>query len=147
MNEKTIKNRKYRTKLKRLFGLLEEKIEIEIVLHQIDNFIYIKAYHAKDLIVKMINVVYKEEYIYICDIRDYIHSRYINKGIGTQMMSILIEFAKENGIKRIEGKLGVIDKETHGDRLEHFYIKQGFNINYYDVQRDGFCADIVKYIE
>ena len=59
------------------------------------------------------------------------YTSYINKGYGTQMMNILLEFAKENGYKRIVGKLSDVDNSDafdpeHRERQIHFYKKFGF---------------------
>ena len=61
------------------------------------------------------------------------YTSYINKGYGTQMMNMLLEFAKENGYKKIVGKLSNVDDSDifdpeHRERQLHFYKKFGFKI-------------------
>ena len=61
------------------------------------------------------------------------YSNFINKGYGTEMMNMLLKFAKENGYKKITGILSKDDANstsdpTHRDRQIHFYKKFGFEI-------------------
>jgi GNAT superfamily N-acetyltransferase len=61
------------------------------------------------------------------------YTNHINKGYGTQMMNMLIEYAKENNYKTITGNLSEVDNNTttdphHKDRQIHFYKKFGFKI-------------------
>lgn len=50
-----------------------------------------------------------------------------NKGYGSLMMRELIEYAKQHGIKYIDGWLSGVDA-NHLERLYHFYHKFGFII-------------------
>lgn len=50
---------------------------------------------------------------------------YYCKGIGTEILKYLFEFAKGNNCKLIKGIL--VDK-NHWSRLVHFYTKNGFEI-------------------
>lgn len=52
-----------------------------------------------------------------------------NKGHGSLGLSLLLDWCKENHIKRIYGFLVETDRE-HEDRLVHFYKKLGFEINF-----------------
>lgn len=61
------------------------------------------------------------------------YTRYTNKGYGTQMMNMLLDFAKENGYKKIVGNLSYVDDNDafdpeHRERQLHFYKKFGFKI-------------------
>lgn len=61
------------------------------------------------------------------------YTNYINKGYGTQMMNVLLEFAKENSYKRIVGNLSYVDDNDafdpeHRERQLYFYKKFGFKI-------------------
>ena len=61
------------------------------------------------------------------------YTKYINKGYGTQMMNMLLEFAKENGYRKIVGKLSDVDDNDsidpeHRKRQIHFYKKFCFKI-------------------
>lgn len=61
------------------------------------------------------------------------YTRYTNKGYGTQMMNMLLEFAKENSYKKIVGNLSDVDDNNafdpeHRKRQIHFYKKFGFKI-------------------
>ena len=61
------------------------------------------------------------------------HTKFVNKGYGTLMMSELLNFAKENNYKKITGNISNVDNNTewdphHRERLIHFYKKFGFKI-------------------
>lgn len=60
-------------------------------------------------------------------IEDIIHS-YINEGIGTEAVNLLIEYAKSKSYKRIYGSLADVDND-HKDRRNYFYQKLGFDVN------------------
>lgn len=62
-----------------------------------------------------------DEFIYIVDI---VHTLY-NKGIGTNAILMLVEYAKKIGINEIKGELSNVD-DNHKDRRNHFYVKLGF---------------------
>ena len=50
-------------------------------------------------------------------------------GHGSVAMTHLLDFAKENGIKRITGNLTTSDIDDHKERLFRFYEKHGFSID------------------
>lgn len=61
------------------------------------------------------------------------HTKFVNKGYGTLMMSELLKFAKENNYEKIIGNISDVDNNTewdphHRERLIHFYKKFGFKI-------------------
>ena len=74
--------------------------------------------------------------IYVSDKKgghNYRYLRFVNKGYGTKMMNMLIDFAQKNGYKKIIGSLVDGDKSdnvdtTHRERQIHFYKKFGFKI-------------------
>lgn len=58
-------------------------------------------------------------------------SRIENKGYGSVLLRNLIKFAKEMGIKMINGNLSPADSD-HFDKLRHIYEKFGFEVNIQD---------------
>lgn len=61
-------------------------------------------------------------------IEDIQNNSSINRGIGTEMINMLTNFAKKKDIKIIRGNLSIVDID-HRERQIHFYIKNGFDIN------------------
>ena len=92
----------------------------------------LKTYYCTNKIrIAYINCVIKDDdTIHICDI---VHdnTKAIDKGIGTEMMNALIEYARNNNYSEITGDLSVVDAD-HKDRLHHFYSKFGFEITVFD---------------
>lgn len=66
----------------------------------------------------------KEPYVEIIDIVPI----KINIGIGSEALKYLEEIIVENNIKQIKGDLSPNDLKNHGDRLIHFYQKNGYEI-------------------
>ena len=73
--------------------------------------------------------------IFVCKDIDncYNYKKHINKGYGTRMMNMLLEFAKANNYRKIIGNLSPHDNSdrydnSHRERQIHFYKKFGFNI-------------------
>lgn len=51
-----------------------------------------------------------------------------NQGLGSQMLNYLDELAAIYGINMIFAPLSPIDLRSHGDRLMHFFEKNGYRI-------------------
>lgn len=68
----------------------------------------------------------KRKFITLHDIWPYSDSKYYNQRIGTSLLSYLEEFAVENEVDLIQGRLSY---EDHLDRSIYFYNKNGFIIN------------------
>ncbi len=66
-----------------------------------------------------------------------------SQGHGELAVLHLIELAKKEGKEFINGQLSYIDIEKHKDRLDAFYTKMGFEIQY---SVDGSSADIKRKI-
>lgn len=64
-----------------------------------------------------------------------------NLGYGSLGLSLLIEWCKHEGIRRIYGDLSVHDL-GHKDRLLHFYAKHGFSIHYDNIENENFWGRI-----
>lgn len=52
-----------------------------------------------------------------------------NKGYGTIMLSRLLKLAQKLKIREIKGNLSSVDSD-HFDKLEHFYKKHGFRVEF-----------------
>lgn len=102
----------------------------------------LKTYYCTNKIrIAYINCVIKDDdTIHICDI---IHdnSKDIDKGIGTEMMNALIEYAHNNNYSEITGDLSVVDAD-HKERLHHFYRKFGFEITVFDTIKNNYYGCI-----
>lgn len=135
--------------MKFLDKLFSKKFDVQIILDEDygrDDYFTIKASVKSNVISWMyITKHNNDNFLYINDII-FDSDKYINKGIGTKMMSKLIEYAIENGFKEIQGKLSVVDDE-HKDRLHHFYKKFDFQIENIDDPNDCFYALICKKIQ
>lgn len=70
--------------------------------------------------------VRNEHIIVIGDIKPAVN----NKGHGTQMLQLLIKYAKKHKYQKVTGWISGVDLE-HIDRLKHFYGKFGFSIKKY----------------
>lgn len=57
--------------------------------------------------------------------------KYYGIGIGSSIMKQLQEFAIQEKIKLIKGKLSTYDIENNRDRLMNFYSKHDFNVDLY----------------
>lgn len=66
----------------------------------------------------------EEKYIHISDVLMSDN----NIGNGTVAMRALLQYAKKNNVKYVEGRLSPGD-DDHADRRNHYYEKFGFTIN------------------
>lgn len=98
------------------------KKKIDIDIQDEELLLVIIATH-KNKCIGRINCVKGNEKITIGDIQ----CKKNNKGYGSAMMLVLIDYAKQNEIEYIEGWMSDADKD-HIDRLYHFYQKFGFEI-------------------
>lgn len=100
------------------------KRNIETVIHNDNSSLYIYALYKGRLVGQIgCGIDNKAKLISIGDIT----CKKNNKGYGSSLMAKLIEFAKVNGFKGIEGWLSHVDF-NHKERLYHFYRKFGFDI-------------------
>lgn len=60
----------------------------------------------------------------------------IDLGCGSLAMQALLDFAKEHRYSKITGWLSPVDRD-HFDRLEHFYRKFGFNVEFNSDRTEG----------
>lgn len=120
----------------------KKELKYDIELYKEGNYISVTAKNKKGVLSRMV-CVYKEDdnAIYICDIR--METQYRNKGIGSRMMERLIDYAKNNNIKKITGSLSKVDNE-HKERLFHYYKKFGYEIKMLEKPQDLFYAEIEK---
>jgi GNAT superfamily N-acetyltransferase len=51
-----------------------------------------------------------------------------DRGIGTFLLSALKQLCRKIGVTTITGHLSQKDIDHHGDRLFHFYKKNGFQV-------------------
>lgn len=67
----------------------------------------------------------------ICILDERTNRKFINKGYGSRMMQMLLDYAREHGYHTIKGWLAHYDGNSpedphHRDRQMHFYGKFGF---------------------
>lgn len=72
-----------------------------------------------------------DNHITLCDIR--IFGDNINKGYGSILIDVLKKLANKYQIKKINGCISTVDID-HLDRLIHFYKKNEFIINGYQIE-------------
>lgn len=122
--------------------LFKQNIMIEADGNEIECSVV--AYKGKEKIFTVYARDNCENELYIVDFKDFSNGRFVNKGIGSIMMSLLIEYAKLHHYNSIVGKLITLDRDDHKDRLHHFYNKFGFKIEEFKDNSDCFYAKIVK---
>lgn len=68
-----------------------------------------------------------------------------NRGNGSILMKYLFQYANQNSnIKKIIGTISEVDQD-HFDRLEHFYKKHGFKVEFYiNDKGERIAGDIEK---
>lgn len=102
--------------------MFKKVIETTVCTHT--SLLVIKAIYKNKIQGNMKCIINQEtETITISDIE----CKKNNKGYGSIMMGKLIEIAKQNGIKCIDGWLSKADID-HRERLYHFYQKFEFEI-------------------
>lgn len=76
------------------------------------------------------NLIYFEDEDSTVKIADIITGEFTDKGYGSILMEYFLEYLKSRqDIIKINGVL-VIDDKDHFDRIEHFYEKFGFNVEF-----------------
>lgn len=133
-------NKVVQKEIKRFF--LKQNIIIEADGN--DTGCSVVAYRRKKKLSVLLASKIKQNELYIVDFKDFSNGRFINKGIGSIMMPLLIEYAETHNYKSIVGKLIKLDRDDHKDRLHHFYNKFGFKIEEFEEDSDCFYAKIVK---
>ncbi|MHA1448394.1 MAG: GNAT family N-acetyltransferase [Candidatus Hodarchaeales archaeon] len=100
----------------------EEKVRRMLSIHGKDGRVFV-ALNTKDKVVGQLLVhrFTDSRRNHICDFFVYIHQDYHNKGIGTELIRIMINWAEKQGVMKI--KLGVFE-DNH--RAIHLYEKFGF---------------------
>jgi hypothetical protein len=58
-----------------------------------------------------------------------IRHKIINQGIGTQMLIYLEEIGRLEGVGKITGWISPIELNDHGERLLHFFEKNGYQVS------------------
>lgn len=122
---------------------LRKKIHVSIETYEC--CIYVKLFINKKQISKITCILQDDGRLLICDITPYEKGKYYQKGYGSLMMSRLLEYANENGIKYIHGNLSDVDKD-HQERLHGFYRKHGFEVIEYKTPKDMYYGEIRKTI-
>lgn len=91
----------------------------------------------------MVTCIIKNQELEIADIK--FNNKYRRKGYGSELMKIVLEYSEKKKIKKVTGKLSVVDYD-HKEMLFHFYEKLGFNIILYDKIENTFFGEIEKVI-
>jgi len=96
----------------------------KIYFYKFESYPYIDTWN-----INIYYYSYKEQNLKLMEIVDIcIDSKYQNRGIGSQIMSILEKIAIKNGINYIVGEL---EEDRDGEPLEdrkRFFTKNGFNL-------------------
>ncbi|MGN0551645.1 MAG: hypothetical protein ACI4I4_07395 [Acutalibacteraceae bacterium] len=87
-----------------------QRLFVNVVHHEDKNSQYLKGFYIED---------------FLCE---------PNKGYGSIMMKVFLNYIKEFNAEYVSGFLSPFDTKDkeHSDRLHHFYKKFGFQIDKYD---------------
>lgn len=88
------------------------------------GFIYVLTTKGFDGCLNYIDLKENEQRIRIVDLN---HKKH-NKGIGSQLLKYLEEIIANNGVSMIIAPLSPIVLKSHGDRLMHFFEKNGYRL-------------------
>ena len=67
----------------------------------------------------------------------HVDRRMENRGLGSMLLTAVIEACRARGHKGIEGRLSRADS-GHFDKLRHFYEKFGFIVTFYPPEHPGY---------
>lgn len=117
-------------------GLQKDKKEnyVGVVIYNYLPVIKVELYHTNGKR-SVLTSVLKDGVLNIGDIR----TDKINVGCGSLAMQAFLDFAKEHGYTQITGWLSPVDVD-HFDRLEHFYKKFGFNVEFQSDRTEGIIS-------
>ncbi|MET3730229.1 GNAT superfamily N-acetyltransferase [Fictibacillus halophilus] len=126
----------------------EEKIIVYRTIFDTDEkygifFIDLKVINKRGIVLNRIRLsanYSSEEHIELCDIE--VFGENSGRGYGSILLNSLIQFAKENKVKKITGWISYADL-NHFDKLDLFYKKNNFNVLWLDnTNKSHKAADI-----
>jgi len=104
---------------------------VGVVICNCLQFIKVELYHTNGKR-SVLTAVLKDGVLNIGDIQ----IDKIDLGCGSLAMQALMDFAKEHRYSKITGWLSPVDQD-HFDRLEHFYKKFGFSVEFNSERTEG----------
>lgn len=90
------------------------------------RIIHLASIYKGNLTHSQINLYIRSEILVIADLQ-VLDERIFNKGYGSLLMEMALEFAKNKNVKSVSGDL-MTENEEHLKRQKHFYKKHGFEI-------------------